>query len=75
MPAKIAVHSCNVYNAEWLEIRSAVRNSIKTRAISHRRILVEWLPEELENTYLGDYKLAGLGPAERDRSDPSYARG
>jgi hypothetical protein len=43
-------------------------------AISHRRILVEWLPEELENTYLGDYKLSGLGPALRDRNDPSYER-
>ena len=44
--------------------------------IASRRVAMEWLPEELEESPLGPggYKLANFAPTRYDASDPSYER-
>ena len=41
-----------------------------------RRVAMEWLPEEMEESPLGPggYKLANFAPTRYDDSDPSYER-
>jgi hypothetical protein len=45
-------------------------------AYASRRVVMEWLPEEMEESPLGPggYKLASFAPTRYDLSDPSCER-
>jgi len=44
--------------------------------IAHRRVAMEWMPEELEESPMGPggYRLANFAPTRYDAGDPSYER-
>ena len=57
------------------EVRVAEKRDGEWR-IASRRVAMEWMPEEMDESPLGPggYKLANFAPTRYDASDPSYER-